>query len=158
MEAISKFDIKFDISTKLTTWIGHKVVKSPLIEWHLGEKVKMSHQRGEAKKHLYVTVSQRIFLTCSCRFLQLNYLFQKLSVAGYKSILVQKLFWTFSMWIKCFNVIIFLSITSAIFSYWRQSYIYQVLQTLTLYCGTQNWLCVHNILDHGLNHNSVNLK
>ena len=35
---------------------------------------------------------------------------------------------------------------------WSQSYIYQVLQTLTLYCGTYNWLCVHKMLNHGLNH------
>ena len=33
-----------------------------------------------------------------------------------------------------------------------QSYIYHVLQTLTLYCGTHNWMCVHKMLNHGLNH------
>ena len=27
MEAIPKFDIKFDISAKLTTWIGHVSIK-----------------------------------------------------------------------------------------------------------------------------------
>ena len=33
-----------------------------------------------------------------------------------------------------------------------QSYIYQVLWILTLYCGTHNWLCVQKMLNHGLNH------
>ena len=34
----------------------------------------------------------------------------------------------------------------------RQSYIHQVLQTLTLYSGTHIWMCVHKMLNHGLNH------
>ena len=33
-----------------------------------------------------------------------------------------------------------------------QSYRDQVLQTLTIYCGTPNWLCVHKMLNNGLNH------
>ena len=33
-----------------------------------------------------------------------------------------------------------------------QSYIHQVFQTLTLYCGTHNWLCVQKMLNHGINH------
>ena len=31
-------------------------------------------------------------------------------------------------------------------------YIYQVLYTLTLYCGTHNWLYVQKMLNHGLKH------
>jgi len=38
------------------------------------------------------------------------------------------------------------------FHVFRPSYLYQVLQTLTLYCGTHNWLCVQKMLNHGLNH------
>ena len=33
-----------------------------------------------------------------------------------------------------------------------QSYRDQVLQTLTLYSGTHIWMCVHKMLNHGLNH------
>ena len=79
---------------------------------------------------------------------------------------------TFRFWTKDLNLVpcaacmfcypnyirLYFASRNAYYTLHSQSYTYQVLQTLTLYCGTLNWLCVQKMLNHGLNHGFLLIK
>ena len=116
--------------------------------------LKVLKQNWVWVKHWWLLQVSRNFLTCSCRFLHSNYLFQ-LAFKLYwiwrnlqKSIMIQKSFWPLTVWINCYSDLrhfansrhsawnfqtFFFSINRVIISHSRSEWFYKILVIWTFF-------------------------